>query len=178
MFVFKKQQPNIPRRDDAPILKKEAFMPSVVYQSKSGHSFIFNAYDFYNTAWYYDVSGVYIFAKYDRLSNSWQCIYIGETDSFGRRMPEHRQDKWPEALSWGAHAVLAAVIPREWDRMVLEKELINSYPTVLNKKDNPIKLGLGGILRSNEQHRGLADLVRDNQQLQQGYGLLSTLYRL
>jgi predicted GIY-YIG superfamily endonuclease len=156
-------------------------MPSVVYQSKSGQSFIFKKYDFYNTTWYHDVSGVYIFAKFDRLSNTWQCIYIGETDSFGRRMPEHKQEKWPEALSWGAQAVLAAVVSNEWDRMALEKELINRYPTVLNKKDNPfdqpLKLGLGGLIRNNPLPRSLADLARDNPPPQQGLGLLNTLYR-
>lgn len=75
-----------------------------LYSSESGQLFTFQEYDFHKTSWYHGVSGVYIFARYSNLSNAWNCIYIGETDSFGRRMYQHKHAKWPEAVELGAHA--------------------------------------------------------------------------
>jgi hypothetical protein len=91
-------------------------------------------------------------------------------------MNEHKQEKWPKAVSFGANTVLAVVVPYEWTRIALEKELIHHYPTILNKKDNPLnqppQLGLGGITKNTPSPHGLADLVKDNPPLQQGLGIL------
>jgi len=52
-----------------------------------------------------DVPGNYIFAKLD--GNRWTAIYIGETESFAKRLPNH--EKWPCVRRYGATAIHAHV---------------------------------------------------------------------
>ena len=123
-----------------------------LYQSKNGQPLIFREFDF-NSSWNYEASGLYIFAKRIPITNDWLFLYIGQTDSFGRRMNEHQRDKWLDAVDLGAHVVLATVVSYKWERIRLEKELIHQYCPILNTMDNPSKieqpiLGLGGRLVS------------------------------
>lgn len=90
--------------------------------------------------WNNCVGGIYVFAKRNPITNKWAFFYVGETNSFGRRMNEHQNgDKWSEAVELGAAVVLAVVVPHESDRISLEKELINLYRPPLNTTDNPSK---------------------------------------
>ncbi|MGZ8161399.1 MAG: GIY-YIG nuclease family protein [Methylobacter sp.] len=108
------------------------------HQSTNGQPLDFREFDFYSS-WYYEVGGLYIFAKRDPITTKWIFLYIGKTDSFGRRMNEQQRDKWPDAVNLGAHVVLAVVIPLEQDRISLEKELIHLYRPRLNTINNPSK---------------------------------------
>ena len=124
---------------------------SFSYKTNDGLTLNFSQYNFFDS-WNYEIGGLYIFAKRNSITNNWEFLYIGKTDSFGRRMNEHRNYKWPEAAKLGANAVLATHVQYEFDRVSYEKELIHIYRPILNKCDNPFnpqQLGLGGIFRTN-----------------------------
>jgi excinuclease UvrABC nuclease subunit len=76
-----------------------------------------------------EVAGVYIFAG---LSSSleWVAIYIGQTDNFRNRIPQHEQ--WSPAMLLGATHVHAMVVPQEATRLQIERLLIATYQPMLN----------------------------------------------
>ena len=55
---------------------------------KSGKEFIFTIYEI-GTYWN-DVPGNYIFTK-ETSPHTWEAIYIGETESFKDRLPNHNE---------------------------------------------------------------------------------------
>ena len=73
--------------------------------------------------------GVYIFAKFN-LSGTWNALYIGETESFAERLPNH--EKWDRAERMGATHIHLRVYYTEAMRKSVEKELINYYRPPLN----------------------------------------------
>ena len=57
--------------------------------------------------WNY-AAGLYIFA-YRTDTIHWRAIYVGQTNDFSSRIPNHK--RWNEAVRLGATHVHAAVIP-------------------------------------------------------------------
>jgi excinuclease UvrABC nuclease subunit len=81
-----------------------------------------------NTEWN-DVGGVYIFTGRNQ-EGLWVALYIGQTDSFRNRIPQH--EKWNPAAQRGASHVHALVVPQEATRLAIEEELIRTYRPPLN----------------------------------------------
>ena len=54
----------------------------------SGKKYLYNIYPI-DTSWN-DVPGNYIFAK-ETSSRNWKAVYIGETESFKDRLPNHNE---------------------------------------------------------------------------------------
>ena len=65
------------------------------WQGASGKLYSYTIYSL-NTQWN-DVPGNYIFAK--QVPGGWQPLYIGETQSFKTRIPNH--EKWPCVRRYG-----------------------------------------------------------------------------
>lgn len=79
-----------------------------------------------DTAWN-DVGGVYIFVRPN--NGKWQALYVGQTDSFSRRLSNH--EKWAAAARMGATHV-HAVSANEADRLAIEADLIGKFQPPLN----------------------------------------------
>ena len=75
-----------------------------------------------------DVGGNYIFAR--QQSNGWYLLYVGQCDSFRKRMPTH--ERWAEAVRLGATHVLAHVNQNDSLRLLEERDLIRRYAPELN----------------------------------------------
>ena len=75
-----------------------------------------------------DVGGVYIFSGVK--DNIWRAYYIGITDSFQDRHPNH--ERWEEAKRLGATHVHARGESQAATRESIEKELIGTYQPPLN----------------------------------------------
>jgi hypothetical protein len=59
-------------------------------------------------------------------------LYVGITDSFQRRIREHRDGVWASAWQYGATHVLARVISNKAERLAEEQDLIRYYQPALN----------------------------------------------
>ena len=88
----------------------------------SGNPYVFTVYDL-NTNWY-DVGGVYIFAKIE--NRKWVPIYIGETHSFKERLVRSHE-KWDCALRRGMTHIHALRIDDSRRRKAVERDLIDNY---------------------------------------------------
>ena len=88
----------------------------------------FSVYPIEGTPWY-DVAGVYIFAA-SRPDGSWYPVYIGETESFARRLYHH--ERQPEAVRHGATTVHTRVVLSQIERRALERHLISIFQPLLN----------------------------------------------
>jgi excinuclease UvrABC nuclease subunit len=75
------------------------------------------------------IGGIYIFAGVN-AQNQWVALYIGQTDNFRNRIPQH--DQWSQAVRLGASHVHAMVEQREDVREAIEKALIGTYQPALN----------------------------------------------
>jgi hypothetical protein len=75
-----------------------------------------------------DVGGVYIFSGVK--DNIWRAYYIGITDSFQDRHPNH--ERWEEAKCLGATHVHARGESQADIRESIAKELIETYQPPLN----------------------------------------------
>lgn len=80
-----------------------------------------------DTTWN-DVGGVYIFSG--ARNNSWVALYIGLTESFQNRHPNH--ERWEEAKRNGATHIHAMVVRDAATREVIEKALIGHFQPPLN----------------------------------------------
>ena len=78
--------------------------------------------------------GLYIFVGWDSVQRLWRLppLYIGKTDSFLDRLPNH--EKWPEAARQGATHVHLLVMERADLREEIEKALIEHYQPTLNDR--------------------------------------------
>ena len=94
-----------------------------------GHSF--KIYDPSETSWN-DVPGVYIFAGLDSTGGWWQAKYIGRTNSFKDRIPNH--ERWEEARQTGATHVHARVVQGAAQQIEMEDALIRAYLPPLNSR--------------------------------------------
>lgn len=92
-----------------------------------------SSYDFdvylQNGAWN-DVAGIYIFS-YQTQGGSWFAVYVGQTESFANRIPNH--ERWREAVRLGATHVHAMTVPQPFRREVIEQELIRLLQPQLNE---------------------------------------------
>ncbi len=93
----------------------------------SWSSFQFTVYTA-NTTWN-DVAGIYIFCGLNP-QNQWVSLYIGQADSFRKRIPSHEQ--WSQAVQLGATHIHALVVPQAASRDTIEEHLIETYQPVLN----------------------------------------------
>jgi predicted GIY-YIG superfamily endonuclease len=75
-----------------------------------------------------NVGGVYIFSGLK--DNLWRAYYIGITDSFQDRHPNH--ERWEEAKRLGATHVHARGESQAAARETIERELIVTYQPPLN----------------------------------------------
>lgn len=95
-------------------------------------SYEFEIYDPDDTNWN-KVAGLYIFSgleKDSRGNPQWLAYYIGETEDFSKRIPNH--DKWQEAQLLGATHVHARVETQPAIRQIRERRLIRDYQPPLN----------------------------------------------
>ena len=91
-----------------------------------GH--IFTVYDFEGTHWN-PVAGVYIFAA--QRGQNWRAVYIGQTDSFANRLPNHEQRS--AAIRNAATHIHALAEPDLSRRQGIERHLIQTYQPILNR---------------------------------------------
>lgn len=89
--------------------------------------YVFNVYQ--PGGYWYDVGGVYIFAGQNSMGQ-WVALYVGETQSFARRLASH--ERWPEAQRLGATHIHARREDSTWQRQVLEQTLIRTFQPRLN----------------------------------------------
>jgi len=61
------------------------------------------------------------------------AVYVGQTDNFRTRIPQH--ERWSQAVRLGASHVHALVVPREDDRLRVERELIGAFQPALNVQE-------------------------------------------
>ena len=81
------------------------------------------------TGWF-DVLGVYIFARFNASTRLWYAVYIGETVSFANRLPGHERGE--EAVLAGATHVHSRVVREERMRVALQDRLIEYFQPELN----------------------------------------------
>ena len=95
----------------------------------NGKTLEFSIHDKNTRDYWNDVAGLYIFAS--KLSNgSWCSIYIGQTNSFKDRLPDH--ERLQEAIKKGATHIHVRVVQNQNDRNELEKSLIQTMKPTLN----------------------------------------------
>jgi hypothetical protein len=75
------------------------------------------------------VPGIYIFAGH-YTPDMWVAQYVGQTDSFARRLPNH--DRWAEAVRRGATHIHVMVLRSPRDRDRIEAEMIRHLQPSLN----------------------------------------------
>ncbi|TXT21074.1 MAG: hypothetical protein FD138_4110 [Planctomycetota bacterium] len=78
-----------------------------------------------------DLPGVYIFCGINHQQR-WIAHYVGQTDSFAERLPNH--ERWLEARQLGATHVHARVVSPMATRDQVERELIRGYQPRLNSQ--------------------------------------------
>ena len=97
------------------------------WAGKSGKVYQYEVYGL-DTDWN-DVPGNYIFVKLNS-ANRWAPLYIGETDSFKTRLPNH--EKWPCVRQHGVTHIHAHKNSAETARKSEETDLRNAWPTPCN----------------------------------------------
>ncbi|HUI92691.1 MAG TPA: hypothetical protein VLX68_10625 [Chitinivibrionales bacterium] len=81
-----------------------------------------------NTEWN-NVAGLYIFA-YKTSANIWYALYIGQTNDFSVRLPNH--ERLNEAIRRGATHIHARVVSLQKDRDYYEEEMIQYLQPPMN----------------------------------------------
>lgn len=105
-----------------------------IWYGENGTPYEYRIYDLDPT--WNNVPGNYIFAKWDGsiAGGQWVPLYIGETDSFERRLvPSH--ERWADALRDGmTHVHAHTGSPVQETRRYEEWNLIRQYMPLLNRK--------------------------------------------
>ena len=83
-----------------------------------------------NVSWN-SVGGIYIFT-YLQANNYWKPLYIGQTEDFSQRIPNH--ERWAEAVRRGATHIHVKVVSHASTRDVLELMLIKYCQPPMNDK--------------------------------------------
>ncbi len=107
----------------------------VIQSAWLGHAFTVHPH----SAGWNNVSGIYIFCGVSP-QNRWVPLYIGQTDSFRTRIPQHEQ--WRPAVRLGATHVHAAAVPLSAIRDALEQKLIAAFQPRLNTHHKAM-MGIG-----------------------------------
>lgn len=94
----------------------------------NGDYLVFDVFD-KNEGWH-AVPGLYIFA-YILSNGDWKAIYVGKTDDFSSRMPNH--DRLNDAIKKGATHIHAKVVMSDYDRSLFERMLIQNLQPELNQ---------------------------------------------
>ena len=94
----------------------------------NNQSLDFDIYDPRTVSWN-EVAGLYIFANLTD-STHWHSFYVGQTDNFKSRIPNH--ERWNSAVRHGATHVHALVVPQAANRDTWERRLIALLQPVLN----------------------------------------------
>ena len=102
---------------------------SMILTGQSGQTYEFSCYQ--PQAVWNGTAGCYVFAA-QQIGSRLRIFYIGETESFRRRMREHEYDVWPLAVRQGANLILAHPVPNEALRKAMEVDLIRAYRPPLN----------------------------------------------
>ena len=89
----------------------------------------FDQYGISEKGWQ-NVPGVYIFTKLDHVINRYFAIYVGQTESFAKRLIDH--ERLNEAIGLGASYIHAAIMYDRANRLRVERELITKYNPPLN----------------------------------------------
>ena len=116
-------------------------MSTCLWPLGNGESIEFSVHDS-NTNWN-PLAGLYIFC-YQVQSGGWIPLYIGQTDDFSTRLPNH--ERLDEAIQRGATHLHAAVIPLKANRDKFEKILIQHLQPVMN--DQLKGFGAAALLHS------------------------------
>jgi len=77
------------------------------------------------------VAGLYIFA-YQLQNGNWAAVYVGQTDDFSLRMPNH--ERLNDAVKLGATHIHAKVVSSQQDRNLWESMLIRNLQPPLNQQ--------------------------------------------
>lgn len=94
----------------------------------NGESLTFTIYEPSSVTWN-AVAGLYIFAR-PLPNNRWDALYIGKTEDFSSRLPNH--EVWESALRHGATHIHALVVPLAANRQTWERMLIQHLQPILN----------------------------------------------
>lgn len=100
----------------------------------NGQTLDFTVYNF-DGIWN-KVAGLYIFA-YKTDATHWGAAYVGQTDDFSSRIPNH--EKWDSAVRHGATHVHALVVPQAATRDTWEKLLISNLQPPLNEQHRQLR---------------------------------------
>jgi hypothetical protein len=102
-------------------------MSALNLPGSAGISYDYDAYDM-DGQWN-DAPGNYAFAYL--LGGFWYLVYVGQCDSFSRRIPSH--ERWAEAVRRGATHVLAQTnTAGELARLTQERDIISRYHPTMN----------------------------------------------
>jgi excinuclease UvrABC nuclease subunit len=77
-----------------------------------------------------ETPGIYAFAHRIPEDPGWQLLYVGQTESFDTRLPNH--ERWQEAVDQGATHVHLLVFEHAHGREAFEKRMIEEYRPLLN----------------------------------------------
>lgn len=102
-------------------------MASCIWTGKSGTRYTYEIHEM-NSNWK-DVPGNYIFAK-ETSTNRWTAVYIGQTESFKTRLPNH--EKLPCIRRNSGTHIHAHVNADSSSRLDEESDLRASDPTPCN----------------------------------------------
>lgn len=95
-------------------------------------SYDFGVYDD-KTTWN-NVAGIYIFCKIVKINQQefWKALYIGQADSFEKRLRLTSHEQWIPAVRLGATHIHAMAVPLQANRDLIEKQLIQTFDPPLN----------------------------------------------
>jgi GIY-YIG catalytic domain len=108
---------------------------TAIFKGKSGENYSFNVYASEGTTFKKDIGGVYIFTKRTVRDGkgSHSLLYIGETNSFGTRIPSH--EKWSCVNKKNVNCICILRQDDEEERKAIETDLIQANSPPCNKED-------------------------------------------
>ena len=77
-----------------------------------------------------ETGGIYAFAHRIPEHPTWKLLYVGQTESFDTRLPNH--ERWQEAVDQGATHVHLLEVEQVYQRAVIERQMIVEYEPLLN----------------------------------------------
>lgn len=99
------------------------------WKGQSGRKYEYKALPIYGNNWN-DVAGNYIFAKI--VGSYWQAVYVGQTESFEKRMPGHNE--LPCVRRNGATHIHVHTNANHDARLAEEKDLIRAHQPACNEQ--------------------------------------------
>ena len=90
----------------------------------------FEEYRSTTTTTWHEVAGLYVFVRQRKEGEPDEPLYVGQTDSFRARLPNHPQ--WDAALHHGANRIDARVEKAQGNRAAIEQTLIRGLQPPMN----------------------------------------------